>query len=65
MVVVLFLILASTVAARFTESDKFCGTACHEMWPYRDTWAKSTHKTAECVQCHIPPGAVNFVLTKM
>ena len=64
-VVLVFLIVASVVAARFTESDKFCGTDCHEMWPYRDTWAKSTHKDTECVQCHIPPGAVNFVTTKM
>ena len=64
-VVVVCLIAASAVAARFTESDKFCGTDCHEMWPYRDTWAKSTHKDVECVQCHIPPGAVNFALTKL
>ena len=49
----------------FTESNKFCGTDCHEMWPYRDTWAISTHKTANCVQCHIPPGPVNFLKTKL
>jgi nitrate/TMAO reductase-like tetraheme cytochrome c subunit len=55
----------SAVAARFTESDKFCGTDCHEMWPYRDTWEKSAHKNVDCVQCHIPPGPVNFVKTKM
>ena len=36
--VVLF-IGGSALAARFTESNKFCGTDCHEMWPYRDTWA--------------------------
>jgi cytochrome c nitrite reductase small subunit len=34
------------------------------MWPYRDTWQKSSHKDADCVQCHIPPGTVNFVETK-
>ena len=45
---------------RFTESNKFCGTDCHEMWPYRDTWAASTHKNADCVQCHIPPGTVEL-----
>ena len=55
----------SALAAKFTESNKFCGTDCHEMWPYRDTWAKSTHKSAECVKCHIAPGPVNFALTKM
>jgi cytochrome c nitrite reductase small subunit len=59
------LVAASAVAARFTESDKFCGTDCHEMWPYRDSWAESTHKDTACVQCHIPPGVVNFALTKL
>ena len=64
-VLVLLFIGGSALAAKFTENNKFCGTDCHEMWPYRDTWAKSTHKNADCVQCHIPPGPVNFVKTKM
>jgi nitrate/TMAO reductase-like tetraheme cytochrome c subunit len=64
-VAIIFLVAASVVAARFTESNKFCGTDCHEMWPYRDTWEKSTHKDTDCVQCHIPPGAVNFTVTKV
>jgi len=53
------------VAAKFTENNRFCGTDCHEMWPYRDTWAKSTHKKVDCVKCHIPPGPVKFVETKL
>lgn len=61
----LMLIGGSALAARFTESNRFCGSDCHEMWPFRDTWAKSAHKNADCVQCHIPPGTVNFLLTKM
>ena len=64
-VIVVLLVGASAVAARFTESDKFCGSDCHEMWPYRDTWEKSAHKDTHCVECHIPPGAVNFVETKL
>jgi nitrate/TMAO reductase-like tetraheme cytochrome c subunit len=63
-VLVLLFIGGSALAAKFTESNKFCGTDCHEMWPYRDTWAASTHKHADCVKCHIPPGPVNFVETK-
>ena len=43
-VIVALLVGASAVAARFTESDRFCGSDCHEMWPYRDTWEKSAHK---------------------
>ncbi len=53
----------SALAARFTESDRFCGTDCHGMWPYRDAWEKSAHKNTGCVQCHFPPGTVNFVET--
>jgi nitrate/TMAO reductase-like tetraheme cytochrome c subunit len=64
-ILVVLFIGGSALAARFTESNKFCGTDCHEMWPYRDTWAASTHKNTDCVQCHIPPGPVNFVETKM
>ncbi|MCX6373054.1 MAG: NapC/NirT family cytochrome c [Actinobacteria bacterium] len=55
----------SAFAAQFTESNKFCGTDCHEMWPERDTWQKSAHKNVDCVQCHIPPGPVSFVKTKL
>jgi nitrate/TMAO reductase-like tetraheme cytochrome c subunit len=64
-VLVVLFIGGSAVAARFTESNRFCGSDCHEMWPYRDTWAISTHKTANCVQCHIPPGPFNFLKTKL
>jgi nitrate/TMAO reductase-like tetraheme cytochrome c subunit len=63
-VLVILLVGASAVAARFTESNKFCGTDCHEMWPYRDAWAKSKHSTVDCVKCHIPPGPANFLITK-
>ena len=64
-IVVALFIAGSAVAAKFTESNEFCGTDCHEMWPYRDTWEKSAHKNADCVQCHIPPGPVDFVETKL
>jgi nitrate/TMAO reductase-like tetraheme cytochrome c subunit len=63
--VLALLVGSAFVAARFTESNRFCGSDCHEMWPYRDTWHASTHHIVDCVQCHIPPGPVNFVLTKI
>ena len=64
-VLVVLFIGGSALAAKFTENNKFCGTDCHEMWPYRDTWEKSAHRRTDCVQCHIPPGVVNFVETKL
>ena len=63
-VLVVLLIGGSALAAKFTENNKFCRTDCHEMWPYRDTWAVSTHKSVDCVKCHIPPGPINFLKTK-
>lgn len=63
--VLVVLFVGSALAAKFTENNRFCGTDCHEMWPYRDTWAKSTHKSVDCVKCHIPPAPANFVLTKI
>ena len=62
---VAFVIGSMVVAARFTENNRFCGTDCHEMWPYRDSWKASTHQTVDGMQCHIPPGPVNFVVTKL
>jgi cytochrome c-type protein NapC len=55
---------AAFAAARATESNKFCGQDCHEMVPYNQTWQASKHDQIGCVQCHIPPGAWNFVKTK-
>jgi nitrate/TMAO reductase-like tetraheme cytochrome c subunit len=63
-VLVVLFVGGSALAAKSTESNKFCGTDCHEMWPYRDTWAVSTHKSFDCVTCHIPPGPVDFLKTK-
>jgi len=64
-VVLALLIAGAAVAAKSTESDRSCGTDCREMGPYRDTWEKSAHSGTPCVQCHIPPGAVNFVETRL
>jgi nitrate/TMAO reductase-like tetraheme cytochrome c subunit len=56
---------ASLVAAKSTESNSFCGHACHEMVPYERTWQASMHDAVSCVRCHIPPGAWSFVKTKL
>lgn len=55
---------AAFTAARATESNKFCGQDCHEMLPYNATWEASKHSQVDCVTCHIPPGAWNFLKTK-
>lgn len=64
LVVVAVLVVAAFAAARYTEDDHFCGTACHEMGPYYTTWQESKHSDVDCVRCHIQPGAVEFVKAK-
>ncbi len=58
-------VAASLVAARYTESNQFCGYSCHEMNVYATTWAASTHKHVDCVTCHIAPGPINFLEAKL
>jgi cytochrome c nitrite reductase small subunit len=53
------------LAAEATKSNTFCGLQCHEMRPYYQTWASSEHREVECVGCHIPDGALNYVKTKL
>jgi cytochrome c nitrite reductase small subunit len=38
-----------------TDRPEFCAT-CHEMQPYVDAWATSTHKDVWCVDCHVGQG---------
>ena len=48
-----------------TESVQFCGQACHTpMKPQFVAYQNSPHARVECTQCHIGPGARNFVKAK-
>ena len=58
------LIGSAFLAAEATRSNTFCGTKCHEMDPYYQTWQASSHSDVDCVKCHIPSGAVNYAKTK-
>jgi nitrate/TMAO reductase-like tetraheme cytochrome c subunit len=64
-IVLVVLVGASLVAAKYTESNHFCIKACHEMQPYGDTWAHSKHGNIACVHCHIGPGVWNLVKAKV
>jgi len=53
-------------AYEYTESDKFCGTTCHEvMAPEYTAYGVSPHARVGCVQCHIGSGAEWFVKAKI
>jgi nitrate/TMAO reductase-like tetraheme cytochrome c subunit len=63
---IVILIIASFVTAHYTSASPFC-VSCHEMDPYNTSWQDSTHASpaAECRDCHIPPGSVSYVETKL
>ena len=62
--VIAVLIIAALVTAHYTSASSFCDT-CHEMDPYYESWQASTHSSAECRDCHIPPGAIPYIETKL
>ncbi len=41
-----------------TKSPKFCGI-CHNMDTYIESWAHSSHKNVNCIECHFKPGFLN------
>ncbi len=43
-----------------TETPAYCAS-CKATKPAGESWERSTHAMVSCVECHIPPGAVNAV----
>lgn len=56
---VLFILFVS-----LSNQPRFCVT-CHYMQPFYDAWKTSSHNNVKCVDCHIPPGARNWLEHKM
>jgi hypothetical protein len=69
--VVTFVLLLCTALGsyrtyQYTESVRFCGTACHSvMKPEYTAYQFSPHANVACVQCHIGPGATWYVKSKL
>ncbi len=49
----LALLFGPTHLIELTETPKFCGL-CHSMKPQHQAWEHSAHRTARCVDCHLP-----------
>lgn len=59
-------IAGSYKAYHYTDSDEFCGTACHTvMHPEYTAYKASPHARVGCVNCHIGSGATWYVKSKM
>lgn len=66
---VAILIVGSVVSYRaveFMDTKTFCGKVCHKvMIPEYTAYMRSSHKSVNCVPCHIGPGAQWFVKAKL
>lgn len=66
-IIILILVgLGSYEAFRYTETNTFCGTVCHEvMKPEYVAYQHSSHAKVHCVECHIGGGASWTVKSKL
>ncbi len=59
-------VIGSYQAFHYTESDAFCGTACHSvMHPEYTAYKNSPHARVGCVGCHVGSGAGWYVKSKL
>jgi predicted CXXCH cytochrome family protein len=59
-----FGIVLMVVMAQLSSTPTFCGSACHIMKPYYESWKHSKHSRIACVECHIAPGITSEVRKK-
>jgi nitrate/TMAO reductase-like tetraheme cytochrome c subunit len=58
--------IASYGAVEYTESQAFCGQACHAvMEPEFVAHQSGPHARVPCVACHVGPGAPGFLTAKL
>ncbi|HDZ20993.1 MAG TPA: hypothetical protein ENH78_06845 [Phycisphaerae bacterium] len=57
----------NVAAIHYTSENWFCGSACHIMGSYYDSWKTSVHAEEDvaCIDCHIPPGMQNYLAAKI
>jgi nitrate/TMAO reductase-like tetraheme cytochrome c subunit len=58
------LIVFTFVSVEVTSRSSFCNS-CHIMGTYYASWQAGSHSGVECVQCHIPPGTMNYAHAKL
>jgi nitrate/TMAO reductase-like tetraheme cytochrome c subunit len=58
------MVVVSFIGIEVTSQNWFCNS-CHIMNSYYKSWQAGSHNMVDCVQCHIPPGATNYVWAKL
>jgi hypothetical protein len=68
--VMIFIVATGTVAFEYMESEEFCGTFCHIMIPYHNSYLypgnnsmMAVHLNSEtsCTNCHNEPGIIGTI----
>ncbi|MBI2301562.1 MAG: NapC/NirT family cytochrome c [Armatimonadetes bacterium] len=59
----LLFVATSAVFVVVSNQPRFC-ISCHYMKPFYEAWKTSKHSNVKCVDCHIPPGARNWLQHK-
>jgi hypothetical protein len=63
---VVILSVASYGAVEYSESQQFCGQACHAvMEPESTAHQSGPHARVHCVACHVGPGPGGFIAAKL
>ncbi len=52
---VILLAIGTVGFIEYSAQPGFCDN-CHNMKPYYDSWATSSHNAVKCIECHYPPG---------
>ncbi|HEX9164464.1 MAG TPA: cytochrome c3 family protein, partial [Gemmatimonadales bacterium] len=52
---VILLVLGTVGFVEYSAQPGFC-KGCHNMVPYYDSWATSSHNDVPCIKCHYAPG---------
>src|SRR5512138_1416408 len=52
-VLTLIVVSGSVYGWEYTNSPKFCGTACHTMPPQNTAYLQSPHANVTCEECHV------------
>lgn len=61
---VFVLAAAVYVPLTLTSTSSYC-TSCHQMKAAEATWRHSLHSRADCVSCHVDPGARNAIAWRL
>ena len=52
---VIFMAAGTVGFVEYSARPSYC-KSCHNMVPYYNSWAQSSHRNVPCIQCHFAPG---------